>query len=123
MGLMRAFSSGSEMVTISYDDPEMAFEDANGVGNIVFTDGRVVVREEEGGGKTKVKTRWKKNRLIVSVTFPTMSSDGQMVSPSVNLTYEIDQDGRLRVSTTVGVGGRTPPFTVERVYDLAEADS
>ena len=119
MGLMQSMSQGIERLTISHEDPEMEIEDANGNGRLIFTDGRSVEREEEGGGKTKVKTRWKKNRVVVKVVFPTV--DG--MSRGIGLTYELDGPNRMIVTTSVSMGaaGRpSAPLEIKRVYDLRE---
>jgi hypothetical protein len=122
MGMMQAYSQGVQSLRIQQQDPEMIIENANGVANTVFTDGRVIEREEEGGGKTKVRTRWKKDKLQVTVTFPSRVTDGGgTISPSLNLIYELDKQERMVVTTTVGLGGATPPLTVKRVYDRAES--
>lgn len=118
MGMMMAFSQGVATLRIHHADPELTIQNANGVANTVFTDGRVIEREEEEGGKTKVRTRWKKDRVQVNVDFPSRVADGGgTISPSLVLTYALDKQGRLVVSTTVGLGGATPPFGVDRVYD------
>ena len=117
--MMQSMSQGIQRLTISHQDPEMQIEDANGNARLIFTDGRTVEREEEGGGKTTVKTRWKKNRVVVKVGFPTV--DG--VRRGIGLTYELDEAKRLIVTTTVSMsaaGRPAAPLEIERVYDLRE---
>ncbi|MEE2777453.1 MAG: hypothetical protein VYE73_11920 [Acidobacteriota bacterium] len=121
IGMMRSFSVGSELLKISFADPELTIELGSGAANMVFTDGRLVESEGEDGGVTKVRTRWKKDKLTVAVNFPPSAADGGgTISPSVQMVYSLDKQGRLSVKTTVGVGGGTPPFTLERIYDSAD---
>ncbi len=113
-------SQGIQMLKIDHREPEMQIGDSNGNVRLIFTDGRLVEREDEDGGKTKVKTKWKKERVVVKVTFPT--SEG--VTPTIELTYEIDDSGRLVVTSSVsasGPGRPSPPLDVRRVYDLRES--
>ena len=117
MGMMQSFTAGGELLKISYEEPELIIERANGSSNMVFTDGRLVETEAEDGGSTKVKTRWKKDKLTIGINFPSYALDGQTISPNVSMTYRIDKQGRLEMGTTVGVGGRTPPFTIKLLYD------
>jgi hypothetical protein len=116
LGMMQAFSQGSQRLTLSQADPEFVIESSNGDETLVFTDGREMVREEERGGKTRVKTRWKKGRLVVKVMFP--SSSG--ATPILSQTYSLSKVGHLQVSNTVGLGDGRRPFTVNRVYDRQE---
>ena len=114
---MQSFSQGAQRLTITQAEPEFTFVNANGVASTVFTDGRVQEREEDGGGKTKVKSRWKKGKLAISVSFP---GGGAGTTPTLTQNYSLNKDGRLLVTTTVGVGGGTRPFTVKRFYDRQE---
>jgi hypothetical protein len=118
MALMERFSQGAERLVIAQADPEVTITNAAGVANMVFTDGRVVERVDESGGKTKVKTRWKKDKMIVDIDFPTRPNPaGGTLTPSLTMTYSLGKDGRLELASTVGIGAAIPPFTVERVYD------
>ena len=120
MGLLGVVSQGVQMLKIDHREPEIRIEDANGNVRSIFTDGRLVERAEEGGGKTKVKTKWKKNRVVVKVTFPT--SEG--VTPGIELTYELDDRDRLIVTSSVsasGPGRPLAPLAVQRVYDRRES--
>ncbi len=116
LGMMQAFSQGSQRLTLSLVGPEIVIENSNGDETRLFTDGREMVREEERGGKTRVKTRWKKDRLLVKVMFA--SSSG--ATPTLSQTYSVSKIGRLLVSTTAGLGDGRRPFTVNRVYDRQE---
>lgn len=116
LGMMQPFSQGSQRLTLSLVGPEIVIESSNGDETRLFTDGRETVREEERGGKTRVKTRWKKDRLLVKVRFA--SSSG--ATPILSQTYSVSKIGRLLVSTTAGLGDGRRPFTVNRVYDRQE---
>ena len=118
MGMMQRFSQGLEKLTIAQADPEVTITNAAGAANLVFTDGRVVERVAEDGGKTKVKTRWKKDKMIIDIDFPTSPNPaGGTLTPSLIMTYSLDKKGRLELASTVGLGAAVPPFTVERIYD------
>jgi hypothetical protein len=118
MALMERFSQGAERLTIVQNEPEVTITNAAGASNMVFTDGRVVERVDEGGGKTKVKTRWKKERMIIDIDFPTQPNPaGGTLTPTLTMIYSLDKNGRLLLASTVGIGAAVPPFTVERVYD------
>ncbi len=119
-GLLGVVSQGIQMLKIDHREPEMQIEDSNGNVRLIFTDGRLVERKDEDGGKTKVKTKWKKDRVVVKVTFPTSGG----VIPTIELTYELDGPDRLIVTSRVsasGPGRPTPPLSVERVYDRVES--
>ena len=120
MGLLQVVSQGVQILKIDHVEPEIQIEDANGNVRSIFTDGRLVERAEEGGGKTKVKTKWKKNRVVVKVTFPTSGG----VTPTIGLTYELDGPDRLIVTSEVsasGPGRPSAPLDVRRVYDRKES--
>ena len=120
MGLLQGVSQGVQKLKIDHQEPEILIEDANGNLRSIFTDGRSIERPEESGGKTKVKTKWKKDRVVVKVTFPTSGG----VIPTIELTYELDGPDRLIVTSQVsasGPGRPTPPLSVERVYDRVES--
>ena len=120
MGLLGVVSQGVQMLKIEHREPAIQIEDANGNVRSIFTDGRLVEREEEDGGKTKVKTKWKKERVVVKVTFPTSGG----VTSGIELTYEIDDYGRLVVTSSVSAsspGRPSPPLSIERVYDRRES--
>ena len=118
LGMMERFSQNSEKLTIAQADPEVVITNAAGQANKVFTDGRVVESTGEDGGKTKVKTRWKKEKMIIDIDFPTRENPaGGTLTPSLTMTYSLDKSGRLLLASTVGLGGQIPPLTVERVYD------
>jgi hypothetical protein len=122
LALMQGFSQGAEKLVIAQNDPEVTITRANGMSNLVYTDGRLIESEGENGAKTKVKTRWKKDRMVVSIDFPARPSPaGGTVTPNLQMIYSLDKNGRLALSTTVGVGPQVPPFTVERVYDREAA--
>ena len=123
-GMMQSMSQGIGMLTISHEDPQMQIVDANGNTRLIFTDGRAVEIEQEGGGKTKVKSRWKKNRVVVKVVFPTIGG----VASGVGLTYELDGPRRMIVTTSVSMSAvnqssatRSAPLQIRRVYDLRES--
>jgi hypothetical protein len=118
LALMQRFTENSERLTIAQSDPEATITNAAGVANMVFTDGRVVERVDEDGGKTKVKTRWKKERMIVDIDFPVRPNPaGGTITPTLTMTYSLDKKGRLELASSVGIGAAVPPFTIERVYD------
>jgi hypothetical protein len=122
MAMMERFSQNSEKLTIAQGDPEVTITNAAGQSNMVFTDGRVVESTNEEGGKTKVKTRWKKDKMIIDIDFPTRPNPaGGTLTPSLTMTYSLDKNGRLLLASTVGIGATVPPLTVERVYDRSEA--
>ena len=50
--------------------------------------------------KTTVKTRWKKTKLVVDVTFPGKKG----ATPTLTQNYSVDKKGRLLVATSVGMG-------------------
>ena len=117
--MMQSMSLGIQRLTILHEDPQMQIEDANANLRLLFTDGRSVEREDEGGGKTKVKTRWKKNRVVVKVGFPTVGG----VSSGIGLTYELEGATRMVVTTVVSMsaaGRPSAPLAIRRVYDLSE---
>jgi hypothetical protein len=119
-GLLGVVSQGIQTLKIDHRAPEIQIEDSNGNVRSIFTDGRLIEREGEDGGKTKVKTKWKKDRVIVKVTFPTSGG----VTPGIELSYEIDDLGRLVVTSVVsasGPGRPAAPLSVERVYDRRES--
>jgi hypothetical protein len=121
MALLERFSQGVERLIIAQGDPEVTITNAAGVANMVFTDGRVVERVDEDGGKTKVKTRWKKDKMIIDIDFPSRPNPaGGILTPNLTMTYSLGKDGRLELASTVGIGAAIPPFTVERVYDREE---
>ena len=66
--------------------------------------------------KTTVKTRWKKTKLVVDVTFPGKKG----ATPTLTQNYSVDKKGRLLVATSVGMGPGSSPFTVKRYYDRQE---
>ena len=118
LGMMERFTQNSEKLTIAQADPEVTITNAAGQANKVFTDGRVVESVGEDGGKTKVKTRWKKEKMIIDIDFPTRENPtGGTLTPSLTMTYSMDKSGRLVLASTVGLGAQIPPLTVERVYD------
>ena len=121
MGLLGSFSQGIEQLTITHEEPMLQVVNAAGNPFVMFTDGRSLDQENEGGGKTKIRTRWKKSRVVFQVTYPV--TDGQ--SASANLTYELARPDQLMVTTTisvVGAGGRASrPLTIKRVYDRLES--
>jgi hypothetical protein len=118
MALMQRFSENAERLTIVQNEPEVTITNAAGASNMVFTDGRLIERVGEDGGKTKVKTRWKKDRMIIDIDFPSRPSPaGGTFTPGLMMAYSIDKKGRLELASTVSVGAAIPPFTVERVYD------
>lgn len=119
--MMERFLEGTERLEIDHRDPGVIITDATGQARRIFTDGRVIERDEEGGGKTKVKTRWKKERVIVDVRFPSRPNPlGGTLTPNLTQSYRLDAEGRLEVATTVALGAGTPPFTVERIYTKQE---
>jgi hypothetical protein len=121
LAMMQRFSQNSERLTIQQGDPEVTISNAAGQSNLVFTDGRVVESTNEEGGKTKVKTRWKKDKMIIDIDFPTRPNPaGGTLTPSLTMIYSLDKSGRLLLSSTVGIGGQVPPLTVDRVYDRGE---
>ena len=107
---------GRSSSPITQGDPEVTIENANGVASTVYADGRTQESKAEDGGTTKVKSRWKKNKLAVNVSFP--GSGG--TTPTLTQTYSLTKDGRLLVNSTVGIGGGMRPFTVKRLYDRQE---
>ena len=118
MAMLERFSQNSEKLTIAQSDPEVTITNAAGQSNMVFTDGRVVESTGEDGGKTKVKTRWKKDKMIIDIDFPTRPNPaGGTLTPGLTMTYSLDKSGRLLLASTVGIGATVPPLTVERVYD------
>jgi hypothetical protein len=123
MGMMQRFSQNTEKLTIVQQDPEVTITNAAGQANMVFTDGRVVESTGEDGGKTKVKTRWKKDKMIIDIDFPSRPNPaGGTLTPSLTMTYSLDKNDRLLLSSTVGIGATIPPLTVERVYDRGQPD-
>ena len=83
-----------------------------------YLQGHSVESTGEDGGKTKVKTRWKKEKMIIDIDFPTRPNPaGGTLTPSLTMTYSLDKSGRLLLASTVGIGATVPPLTVERVYD------
>jgi hypothetical protein len=124
LAMMQRFSQNSEKLTIAQSDPEVTITNAAGQSNMVFTDGRLVESEGEDGGKTKVKTRWKKNKMIIDIDFPTRPNPaGGTLTPSLTMTYSLDKSGRLLLASTVGIGATVPPLTVERIYDRGQPDA
>jgi hypothetical protein len=122
MAMMERFSQNSEKLTIAQGDPEVTITNAAGQSNMVYTDGRVVESTNEEGGKTKVKTRWKKDKMIIDIDFPSRHNPaGGTLTPSLTMTYSLDKNSRLLLESTVGIGATVPPLTVERVYDRGEA--
>jgi hypothetical protein len=118
MAMMERFSQNTEKLTIAQSDPEVTITNAAGQSNMVFTDGRVVESTGEDGGKTKVKTRWKKDKMIIDIDFPTRPNPaGGTLTPSLTMTYSLDKAGRMLLESTVGIGATVPPLSVERVYD------
>ena len=118
LAMMQQFSQGLEKLTIQQGDPEVTITNAAGQANMVFTDGRVVESSGEDGGKTKIKTRWKKEKMIIDIDFPPRPNPaGGTLTPSLIMTYSLDKSGRLLLSSTVGIGATVPPLTVARVYD------
>ena len=118
LAMMQQFSQNFERLTIVQGDPEVTITNATGDTNMVFTDGRLVESEGESGGKTKVKTRWKKDKMIIDIDFPIRPNPaGGTLTPSLMMTYSLDKAGRLALSSTVGIGAAVPPFTLERVYN------
>jgi hypothetical protein len=118
VGMMERFTQNSEKLTIEQSDPEVIITNAAGQANKVFTDGRVVESTGEDGGKTKVKTRWKKEKMIIDIDFPSRPNpQGGTLTPSLTMTYSLDKNSRLHLASTVGIGATIPPLTVERVYD------
>jgi hypothetical protein len=121
LGMMQRFSQNSERLTIAQGDPEVTITNAAGQANLVFTDGRLVESVAEDGGKTKVKTRWKKDKMIIDIDFPTRPNPaGGTLTPSLTMTYSLDKSGRLLLASTVGIGATVPPLTVERIYDRGQ---
>lgn len=120
--MMQRFSQNAERLTIQQGDPEVTITNAAGQSNMVYTDGRVVESTNEQGGKTKVKSRWKKDKMIIDIDFPSRPNPaGGSITPSLTMTYSLDKSGRMLLSSTVGIGGTTlPPLTVDRVYDRGE---
>jgi len=117
-GMMERVSQGAERLTIEQNDPEVTITNALGVANMVFADGRLIEREDESGGTTKIKTRWKKDRMIVDIDFPPRPNPtGGTITPGITMNYSLDKNGRLELATSVALGAAVPPFTVERVYD------
>ena len=113
--MLQAFSQGIERLEIKHEDPALQVINATGTPFVMFTDGRSMDQENEDGGKTKIRTRWKKSRVVFQLTFP--SSGGQ--TRSATLTYELEGN-RLAVTTAVSVisvGRPAPPITLRRVYD------
>jgi hypothetical protein len=124
MAMMERFSQNAEKLTIAQSDPEVTITNAAGQSNMVFTDGRVVESTNEEGGKTKVKTRWKKDKMIIDIDFPSRPNPaGGTLTPSLTMTYSLDKNGRLLLASTVGIGATVPPLTVERVYDRGQPDA
>jgi hypothetical protein len=120
LGMMESFSQGAERLTIVHSDPEVTITNAAGQANRVFTDGRLVERVDDQGGKTKVKTRWKKDKMIIDVAFPAQSNpQGGLLTPGITMTYSLDKSGRLELESTVALGAGVAPFTVKRIYDRA----
>jgi hypothetical protein len=118
LGMMQRVTESSERLVIAQNEPEVTITNAAGIANMVFTDGRVVERVDESGGKTKVKTRWKKERMIVDIDFPSRPNPaGGLITPSLTMTYSLDKNGRLELASSVGIGAAVPPFSIERVYD------
>jgi hypothetical protein len=121
LAMMQRFSQNAERLTIVQGDPEVTLTNAAGQSNMVFTDGRVVESTGEDGGKTKVKTRWKKDKMIIDIDFPTRPNPaGGTITPSLTMAYSLDKSGRLLLASTVGIGASVPPLTVARVYDRGE---
>lgn len=121
LAMMERFSQNSEKLTIAQSDPEVTITNAAGQSNMVFTDGRVVESTGEDGGKTKVKTRWKKDKMIIDIDFPTRPNPaGGTLTPSLTMIYSLDKSGRLLLASTVGIGATVPPLTVERIYDKGQ---
>jgi hypothetical protein len=121
LGMFERFSQNSERLTIAQSDPEVTITNAAGQSNMVFTDGRVVESTGEDGGKTKVKTRWKKDKMIIDIDFPTRPNPaGGTLTPSLTMIYSLDKSGRLLLASTVGIGATVPPLTVERIYDKGQ---
>ena len=124
LAMMQGFSQNSEKLTIVQSDPEVTITNAAGQSNMVFTDGRLVESEGEDGGKTKVKTRWKKDKMVIDIDFPTRPNPaGGTLTPGLTMTYSLDKSGRLLLASTVGIGATVPPLTVDRVYDRGQPDA
>jgi hypothetical protein len=121
MAMMQSVSQGAERLVIEQEGDQVTITNANGQANTLQTDGKVVEREGAQGA-TKIKSRWKKDRMIVNVDLPQRSSPlGGMITPNIQMTYSLDKNGRLELATTVGVGAQLAPLTVERVYDREAA--
>jgi hypothetical protein len=124
LAMMERFSQNAERLTIQQADPEVTIINAAGQANKVFTDGRVVESANETGGKTKVKTRWKKEKMIIDIDFPSRPNPaGGTITPSLTMTYSLDKNDRLLLVSSVGIGGTVPPLTVNRVYDRGAPDT
>jgi len=119
-GLVAMVSQGVEQLSILHEEPAVQITDANGNARLVYTDGREIEIEEEGGGTIRVKTKWKKKKLVTQIHFPTREQMTRMIS----LTYELEGPDRLIVVTVVSMSSTTrpsPPLTVKRVYDRLDA--
>ena len=116
MGLMAMVSEGIEQLSILYEEPAVQITDANGNARLVYTDGREIEVAADGGGTIRVKSKWKKNKLITQINFPTK----ELMTRSISLTYSIERPDRLVVMTQVSLSSTTrptPPLKVKRVYD------
>ena len=115
MGLVTLMSQGIDLLTIEHEDPAFRMVNSMGAGTLLFTDGRTIEIEEEDGGKIKTRTRWKKNRVVMQVTFP--SKDG--LRRSIMQSFEL-KGSVLVVTTTVAATSPSrpsKPVTLRRVYN------
>ncbi len=113
--LVSLMSQGIDQLTITHEEPAFRILNSMEVGTLLYTDGRTIEVEEEGGGKIKTKTRWKKNRVVMQVAFP--AKDG--LRRSIVQSFELEGDV-LVVTTTVAATSPTrpsQPVTLRRVYD------
>lgn len=109
---IKAMAERIQSIEIAHRDPQMDLRFADGREWTVFTDGRAIEDDFEGG-IFEAKARWKGGSQVVVKAESTYG--GKLTE-----TYELSENGQqLYVTTKMEGDGRRPNITFRRVYDKA----
>ncbi len=99
------------VLTVSQTDSTVAFAPDGGGALVVYSDGRKVKQQVEGGGEIELRGRWDGTEFVV---LRKVSGGGKVTEK-----YRVSEDGKhLDVAVTVtGLKGRSLSF--HRAYDRA----
>jgi len=108
----KAMNERIQSIEIAHQDPQLDLRFADGRERTIYTDGRAIEDDFEGG-IFEAKGKWKGGSRVVVKAESTYGG-------KITETYELSEDGQqLYVTTKMEGDGRRPSITFRRVYDKA----